>query len=790
MNEKYIKMLELDKVLQMLSNEASIDNTKEIALKLSPVSDLRAVTDTIKNTEDAYLLIARYASPSFGKISDCERIFQITEVGGLLNPGDLLNIAEILRVVRSVKSWKENCKATKTSIDCYFDALTPNKFFEEKILGAIKEDETLYDNASPALYDIRRKISNATQNIRSRLDKIVKTERNKYLQDAIVTQRDGRFVVPVKNEYKSEVPGIVHDTSVSGATLFVEPVAVVEINNELRVLKAKEKAEIDRIIAELSANASEFSDSIFASYRQLIKIDLIFAKASLAYKMKASVPRINNDGKIKLKNARHPLINPQKVVPINIELGFNFDSLIVTGPNTGGKTVSLKTVGLLTLMTMCGLMIPVDDNSDVSVFNNVLVDIGDEQSIEQNLSTFSSHMVNIVSMLEFSKDKALVLIDELGAGTDPVEGAALAKSILINFKSDGAKIIATTHYAELKEYAINTDGVENASCEFDIETLKPTYRFSIGIPGRSNAFAISQKLGLPESIISDAKGYLTEDSIKFEKIAVALDKARKDAENERLEVSKLKSELYEKKQKIDSQLNDLEAKKDKITQKAREDAERLLDDARFKANTMLNSLEDMKKDMSGSNAADIVARARAEAKKSLENIENITNPVEYKKDDENYILPRPLVIGDSVILGDIGKDGTVTKINGDTVFVAVGNLVIKSFVSNLRLNENKKPEVKKTRNVSRSSSGIDRIASTEVDIRGMNSEEGIMTLDKFLDDALLNGFKTVTVIHGKGTGVLRQSVHSYLKKRKGIESYRLGTFGEGEMGVTVVTLSE
>ena len=492
--QRYFHTLELDKVLAKLADQANCDDSKRMALSLTPSDDFSTVQLLMKKTSDAYMLSARYTSPSLHKLKNCEMALRKAEKGSNLSLRELMDVSSVLHNIRSVKDWRKRCEGESTSLDPLFEVLTPNRELENTIDNAVLSEEELADSASAELASLRRKINQAKLRVRERLDQLIKSPtQSKYLQEALVTQRDGRFVVPVKSEYRSEIKGLVHDTSSSGATLFIEPMAVVEANNEIRVLQAKEKQEVDRIIMELSVKVGEFAESIIYSYRSLVEIDLYFAKASLAYKMKATVPNILQTGEIDLKRARHPLIDPEKVVPIDVNLGKDFNTLVITGPNTGGKTVTLKTLGLLTLMAMCGLMLPVAENSSISVYKKVLVDIGDEQSIEQSLSTFSAHMTNIVSIIEEADSDSLVLIDELGSGTDPVEGAALAISIMERLAMYGAKVGATTHYAEIKEYALQTPGVCNASCEFDVETLKPTYRLLIGIPGKSNAFAISRR---------------------------------------------------------------------------------------------------------------------------------------------------------------------------------------------------------------------------------------------------------------------------------------------------------
>ena len=612
------------------------------------------------------------------------------------------------------------------------------------------------------------------------------------MQDAIITQRDGRFVVPLKSEYKGQISGVVHDTSATGSTIFIEPMSVVETNNEIRVLKSREQEEIERILSELSADAGGSADSIISSYNALCSIDMAFAKAKLAYKMKASLPIINRNGNIFLKRARHPLIPYKSVVPVTVELGGDYDTLVITGPNTGGKTVTLKTIGLLTLMTMCGLMIPVDDGSRISVFKKVFADIGDEQSIEQSLSTFSSHMVNIISITENADNDSLVLFDELCAGTDPVEGAALAKAILMRLASAGAKIAATTHYPELKSYAIDTKRVENASCEFDVKTLKPTYRLIIGMPGRSNAFAISKRLGLGTDIIETAEKEVSDEDRRFERVVGSLESARKAAEDERKKAQELRINLENAKKKSEQRERDLELKQEKLLEKTREDAGRIIENARNRSAILLNELEEMKKQLNAENAAIIAQKARSAYKATVNELEKSSDPVTKRKASGEAVTQ--LNKGDIVLIADINRDATVVDIkqNDKKALVMSGSIKMWVDFENLRLKSKTAPssEFKKTRRVTGLVSRGQRTVSGEVDLRGMASDEALMELDKYIDNAVLSGITTVTVIHGKGTGTLRKAVQSHLKSHKNISSYRTGTFGEGENGVTIAEIKE
>lgn len=788
--EKYLNLIELGSVLNLLSNEATISSAKKEALRLRPFSSIDAVKAELKKTEAAFLLSAKFASPSFYNPVDPSSLLTRAEVGAALNMGELLDIANCLRSIRSVKEWRENSSLNNaTPLDYLFDSLVPNNFLEDKICFAIKSADEMNDNASPELALIRRKIRGISSSIKDKLDAIVRSKA-KFLQEAIVTQRDGRFVVPVKAENKSEISGIVHDTSSSGATLFIEPMSVVEANNEIRVYKVKEKEEIDRILLDLSILAGSFSQSIKYSFEALCELNLIFAKASLAYKMKATVPNVNDEGRTVLKNARHPLISPSKVVPISLSLGKDYNTLVITGPNTGGKTVTLKTVGLLTVMAMCGLMIPAEDGSETSFFERILVDIGDEQSIEQSLSTFSSHMVNIVSILEESQNNALVLLDELGGGTDPVEGAALAKAILVRLSINGAKILATTHYAELKSYALETAGVENACCEFDVDTLQPTYRLLIGVPGKSNAFAISERLGIEKGIVELAREYVSDEDKRFEKVIEALERARKDAEQEKA-IAKESADLALKaKNEAESALKEVHKEQEKILEKAKKDASYILDNARYKSNLLLNELEEIKKEFNQQNAQNKLSDAKRVISSGIRGIEEVADPVS-EKNNENYVLPRPLVVGDKIIVADINEKASVEAFSkdGKKVFVAIGNLKSWTPLSNVRLNETKQKEkVNKPRNISGIESRAKREAKYEFDMRGMTVDEGIMELDRYIDNAILLGIPSVTIIHGKGTGALRKAVHDFLRQHKSVKTFRLGVFGEGENGVTIAEI--
>lgn len=788
---KNIKTLELNTVLNMLSNEAAMADSKTMATELTPSSDFTEVTSRLKNTEDAYLLMAKYSAPSFGRATNVISSVARADLGSSLSIKELLEVAEVLRITRSLKDWGSDNVTSENSLSPLFEILTPNKFLENKITFSIKSEDELSDSASPLLADIRRKITIKSASIRDSLERIVRGPAARFLQENIITQRDGRFVVPVKAEHKNEIKGLVHDTSATGSTLFIEPMSVVETNNEIRVLRLREQDEIIRILAELSSEVAAAANSIKLSYNSLVELNFIFAKAQLAYRMKAIMPKLNQKGYVYLKRARHPLINQKAVVPITVELGGEYNTLIITGPNTGGKTVTLKTVGLLTLMAMCGLMIPADDGSEIAVFNKVFADIGDEQSIEQSLSTFSSHMVNIIAVLDECDKNSLVLFDELCAGTDPIEGAALAKAILMNLHEKGVKTVATTHYAELKSYAIDTVGVENASCEFDVKTLKPTYRLIVGVPGRSNAFAISKKLGLSDSLISVAKEQLSDDDTRFERVVRSLEEARYAAEREHSETLKLRAEAAEIKKNLENREHEFRKNRDKLMEQTREKASAIVEDARNRAAVLLNSLEDMKKQLNSENAAKMLDEARRGYKKSLEAMEDKANPV--VTDNSGEKLEKLPSVNDIVVISGINRDATVIAVDKDKNKVQVMSGSMKMWVKTdeLRIKKgNESTEIKKTRKVTGLASRAERSASGEIDLRGMASDEAILELDKYIDNAVLSGIGTVTVIHGKGTGVLRKAVQDYLRHHKNIKTFRIGLFGEGENGVTIAELKD
>ena len=793
MMNRHYKALELDKILDLLAGETGCADAAAMARGLEPEIELSEVRRLLAETGDAHMLMARFGSPSFGQIKNVTNALRRAGAGASLSLRELLDIAETLRVIRSMVEWRAHCAGVDTSLDERFSVLVPNKYLEDRIGAVVASEEEVSDNASPALADIRRKMRAAAARVREQLDKMIRSPAyQKLLQDPIVTIRGGRFVVPVKAEHRGEVPGLVHDTSASGATVFVEPMGAVEANNEIKVLQSKEEAEIERIVAELSAEAGNFADAIIADYQILLELNLIFAKARLAYKMKAGMPGVTDSGLIRLHKARHPLIDPQKVVPIDVELGGAFDTLVITGPNTGGKTVTLKTVGLLTLMTMCGLLPPVGDGSTLSIFRDVQADIGDEQSIEQSLSTFSAHMTNLIRILGEAGEGSLVLMDELGAGTDPVEGAALAIAILERLRDLGARIIATTHYAELKAYAIHTPGVENGSCEFDVATLRPTYRLLIGVPGRSNAFAISERLGMDAAIVDRARELVSGDNRRLEDVVSNLEERRQALEQELASAQAARSAAQSAGREAERKLAELEKQKEQELERARTEARRLVERTRADAQLLMDELDEVRKQKNAAAFAAQAQEAKSRLRSRLRAVEDSLDPVTEKRPDA-YVLPRPLKAGDEVRLADIDKTGVVLSppdASGN-VEVQAGIIRTRVPVENLRLITGKKAggapsyAPSRTRNVP---SRQERSVKTDLDLRGLSIEEALLEADQFIDDAVMSGLETITLIHGKGTGALRAAIQQHLRSHPSIKAYRLGTYGEGENGVTIAEL--
>lgn len=789
MNKNH-KTLELDLILEKLAAECSCDDAKDLARGLKPAGDMAEVEMLLQQTEDAFSLLARFGGPSFSGLKNVNNSLHRAAAGGSLNPKELLDIAYCLRALRTLDEWRNHSSGVKTSLDFFFEGITSNKYLETKILSCIVSEEEIADKASDTLFDIRKKIRSKENSIREKLDSLIHSSHyQQFLQEAIITQRNGRFVVPVKAECRGNVPGLVHDTSSTGATVFIEPASVVDANNDIKVLQGKERDEIMRILYELSAESGDFAESIKHSYESAIRLNLIFAKAHLAYKMKATKPILNNEGIICLKKARHPLIDPKKVVATDIALGDEYDTLVITGPNTGGKTVSLKTLGLLTLMTMCGLLIPVADRSRVSVFNNILVDIGDEQSIAQSLSTFSSHMVNIIDIMKKADDKSLILIDELGAGTDPVEGAALAVSIIEALREKGAIIAATTHYAELKAYALDTPGVTNGCCEFDIETLRPTYKLLIGVPGRSNAFAILTHLGMTQDVIDNAKAIVGSDNRDFEAVLEKLEASRHALEEERKVAEEMTERARKIEEKAQSEMDKIETLKARELDKAKREAQKLIDAAERKSSQFLLELDKLKKEQTSSNATEIARKTRRAVKAQMGEMDDLINPNELADNwDYDYKLPRNPVPGDRIVIKGIGE-GEVLEFKNNNVFVKSGLLKTRVKLSDIMiLDKPKKKPVKTQHNVYRTSSRADADVKTEIDMRGETVDEALSELGLFIDRCVLNNIEEIRIIHGKGTGALRSAVTDYLKTHPNVSEYRLGRYGEGENGVTIAKL--
>ncbi len=792
MKSKYRK-LELDKILELLKEQAWSDIVKERAEQIIPDTELHKIKEELKKTDDAFVLSAKYGTPRFYNIKDVSFSVRRAQQGAALSLRELLDIGLVLREIDGLVSWYDSCGGGETSLHPYFSMLTPNKTLENTISNAILSEEELSDGASGELARIRKAIIRQGAKIKEQLDKLIKSQTNqKYLQEALVTQRDGRYVIPVKTEYKGQISGLVHDTSATGATLFIEPMGVVDANNEIRILKRDEQIEIERIIREMSADVAECGDALLRGIENAFILEMYFAKAGLGAKMKAITPELSEQPVLRLNKARHPLIPQERVVPTTIILGETYTELIITGPNTGGKTVALKTAGLLTLMTMCGLMIPAADDSVVGFFSGILVDIGDEQSIEQSLSTFSAHMTNIIGIMKSANERSLILLDELGSGTDPVEGAALAVSVLSYFRDMDSRVMATTHYQEVKMFAIEQEGVENASCEFDISTLRPTYKLIIGVPGKSNAFAIVKRLGMSDDIIEDAKKLVGDESKRFERVIENLEKTRQEldalretAQVEARNAKQLTEELKEKEENFEKQ-------KEFELSKARSQAMSIVEQTRAGADKLMNELEEMKKEKDKSDFSAMVKTSRSKANSALNSMSDRANPVIEKKKSK-YVLPRELRVGDTVRLMDIGNTGTVISLPdaGGNCVVQIGMMKTRTKTDNLELILEQAPPKKKQSgsNIKKSvQSNMTRKSSLEVDIRGMMTDEGIMEVDRFIDSCLLGGIETITIIHGKGTGALRAAVHQFLKHNKHVKSYRLGAYGEGEAGVTVAEL--
>ena len=785
--EKSVHTLELPAVLEMLSAEAVSSCAKEQVLALRPADSVYEVRRRLGETTAAKSMMVLKGSPSFSGVKDVRSSLNRAAIGGLLNTRELMDIAGVLSAARSVRAYASGDSSGRSDIDFLFSSLMANKYLEEKITGCIIGEDEIADNASPELADIRRHMRNAASKVREALQKIISSPSySGALQEAIITTRSNRYVIPVKADHKSSIPGLVHDISSSGATLFVEPMAAVKANNEIRELKAKEKQEIDRILAELSAECGDHSDDIIQDFNVLVALDCVFAKAKLSYAMNADEPEIS-EGRVVLKRARHPLLAKETAVPIDLELGSSFDTLMITGPNTGGKTVTLKTLGLLCVMSACGLHIPAADGSCVPVFEEILADIGDEQSIEQSLSTFSSHMTMIVKILETCNDRSLLLFDELGAGTDPVEGAALATAIIENARKKGAKIAATTHYAELKVFATNTQGVQNASCEFDVESLRPTYKLLIGIPGKSNAFAIGERLGLPRCVIDDAKGRISSDSANFEETIEKLEAQRKLLEADRDALQQKLRKADEDAKKAEQLKRELTVRLEMADEKARRDAERILEDARRTAEHTFNELDEMKKRQNKERDHQRENEARAALRHQLnEADERLGRQVQEVREQKKSA--RPAKVGDAVEILSMGVKADVIFIDDDrNITLQAGIMKVTAREDEVYVLEQQSAAKKKAA-VTSGMSLQSMSTSPELDIRGMMTDEAIPVVERYLDSASLSKLETVSIIHGKGTGALRAAVQQSLKTNKIVKSFRLGKYGEGESGVTIVEL--
>ena len=786
--EKSLLTLELPTVLEMLAHEAVSDAAKERALELAPSSEPGEVKRRQEETSAAKTMMTVRQSPSFSGVRDVRPSLSRAELGGALNTRELMDIARVLQCARLVRGYIADDSVGKTCIDSLFFALRANKFLEEKINTSVVGEDEIADSASHELSTIRRQMRAAAARARDALQKIISSPSYaKVLQEPIITMRSDRYVVPVKAECKGAVQGLVHDVSASGMTVFVEPMAAVKANNELRELAAKEKLEIERILAELSADCADHRDDIETDFDILVRLDLIFAKARLSYKLDCQQPGLDEQRGIVLRRARHPLLDQSRAVPISLELGSEFDTLVITGPNTGGKTVSLKTIGLLAAMSQCGLHVPAADGSNLPVFTHILADIGDEQSIEQSLSTFSAHMTNIVSILKECDDRSLLLFDELGAGTDPTEGAALAIAIIENARHKGAVIAATTHYAELKVYATNEPGVQNASCEFDVETLRPTYHLLVGIPGKSNAFAISKRLGLGDDVINDARSRVNTESASFESTIEKLEQTRLMLEKERDEVAVKLRQAEENAKKAAFLKAELDVRLEKADQKSRREAERIIADARATAEQVFAELDEMKKRKNDDEDAQRVNAARSELRRRLNMHEDSLRPAAAPAADERS--SREIRPGDTVKIKSMGMKAEVVSVSPERV------LTLRAGIMNVTAKEDEVlllegESTKKKTSVSAAAAATLRTAvvASEIDLRGMEAAEGVLAAERYIDSAVMSKLKTVTIIHGKGTGVLRAAIQQMLKKNKAVKSFRLGRYGEGETGVTVVEL--
>ncbi len=792
MEEKVLKVLEYDKIIERLTERASSRLGKDLAQELKPFAAPLQIKENLKETTDAVNCILRKGSPPLGGIHEIRHLLKRAEAGGILNPGELLKVGDVLRASRKLKGYLVQDKmevGENNAISILCSGLNTNKSFEEKLDRSIESDDMLSDYASPKLASIRRNIRHMQDSIKEKLNQITRSAQyRKYMQDAVVTVRGDRYVVPVKQEYRSQVPGLVHDMSASGATVFVEPMAVVEANNEIRQLKNNEAREVERILMELTAQTADIADSLNQNVARLAKIDFVFAKARMSLDMKGIEPVINTEHRVVIKKGRHPLIDPKNVVPIDISLGDTFSTMVITGPNTGGKTVTLKTTGLFILMTQAGLHIPAAENSEMGVFQQVYADIGDEQSIEQSLSTFSSHMTNIVHILDEVDADALVLFDELGAGTDPVEGAALATAILDMLTKRGIRTMATTHYSELKLYAMSTDGVENACCEFNVETLRPTYRLLVGVPGKSNAFAISKRLGLSDNLIQSAQNFLSGEDIQFEELLADIQKNRAQTEREREQAERHKLELKRLKEMSEEEKRKVESEKESIINKARQEARRLLSKAKREADEMMDRLKELEKAQRQMIQDQEIMDMKQNIRRKMDAMDNqmaesVLPRKGYAKPPEN------LKAGDTVYILNLNQKGTVLDApdKDGQVQIQAGIIKIKVHLTQLRLVDEQKQMVESIQAARVTGVKVGSV-HPELDIRGYNIEEASAKVDKYIDEAVIAGLHEVSVIHGKGTGALRKGIQEFLRTHAYVASFRLGKYGEGETGVTIVKL--
>ena len=791
MNDRTLRVLEFNKIKDMLIAKAESSLGRALAEKNRPSMDYGEILQLQKETSDAAALLIQRGNITLGGVHDLSYHLKRAEIGSFLYPAQLLEVSDTLRAARGLKGMlKENKEGEGAFpiIEGYVNSLFTFKNIEDRINECIISSEEISDNASPALRQIRRQIESKNDSIKHRLNSIISSSQNqKLLQESIITIRQDRYVVPVKQEHRNSFPGLVHDQSSSGATLFIEPMAIVELNNELKELRLKEKIEIERILAELTALIGEKALEIKSNQEILSKLDYIFARGKLSVAMKAVEPEINQKGYIRIKNGRHPLLDAKTVIPTSIWIGEDFNTLVITGPNTGGKTVTLKTVGLLNLMAQAGLHVPVDYGTKLAVFEQVFADIGDEQSIEQSLSTFSSHMTNIVEILKNISNNSLVLLDELGAGTDPTEGAALAIAILEHLYSLGVKTIATTHYTEIKQFALTKPGVQNASVEFDVQTLSPTYRLLIGVPGKSNAFEISKRLGLSEGIVESARNLISSEDIEFEDLLTTIEKDKRRAETERDEAIRLKLLIQQQKEEYEQKNVKLMEQRDKILKESREEARKVLKQAKAEADQIIRDLRALSDEQDEKDKNRKIEEAR---KKLRDNLDDVGGALSFSSGiHASTPPPKRLKLGDSVIILNLNQKGSVGSLpdsNGDCI-VQVGIMKVNVNISNLRLDKEEKEKAKKTGTGKIAKSKADNI-KTSIDLRGQMLEEALLNTDKYMDDAYIAGLNEITIIHGKGTGVLRDGIKQLLKGHRHVKSFREGAYGEGGTGVTVVEL--